>query len=159
MILEKINSDLIATMKDREPARKEINQAKIMSMRTLLAEVKFFQVNNRKDPTDEEVAAMLQKGIKQFKETLEKAKGQNQAGAVRQDIVDQETAKVALYETFLPIQMGRQEIETLVREAIAQTGAKGMKDMGTVMGALKPKTHGKADGKLVSDIVRELLPK
>jgi uncharacterized protein len=159
MILEKINADLIATMKDREPSRKEANQAKIMSLRTLLAEVKSFQVNNRKDPTDEEVAAMLQKGIKQFKETLEKAKGQNQAGAVRQDIVDQENAKIALYETFLPAQMGRADIEPLVREAIAQTGAKGPKDMGLVMGALRPKTQGRADGKLVSDIVRELLPK
>jgi uncharacterized protein YqeY len=159
MLLEKINADLIATMKDREPSRKEANQAKVTSLRTLLAEVKTFQVNNRRDPSDEEVSAILQKGIKQFKETLDKAKGQNQSGIVREDIVAQENAKIALYEAYLPAQMTRPEIEALVREAIAQTGASSPRDMGAVMGAIRPKTQGKADGKLVSDIVRELLPK
>ena len=159
MILEKINVELIATMKDREPSRKESNQAKVMTMRTLMAEVKSFQVNNRKDPTDEEVASILQKGIKQFKETLEKARGQNPAGAVRQDIADQESTKIALYESYLPAQMTRDEIAVLVREAIAQTGASSMKDMGAVMATLRPKTQGRADGKLVSDTVRESLPK
>src|SRR3989338_6755201 len=77
MILEKINADLISAMKDREPARKEANQAKVLTLRTLLAEVKSFLVNNRREPSDEEVAAILQKGIKQFKETLDKAKGRN----------------------------------------------------------------------------------
>src|SRR3954466_14859251 len=98
MLLEKINSDLIATMEDREPSRKTENQVKVTTLRTLLAEVKTFQVNNRRDPSDEELAAILQKGIKQFRETLEKARGQNQAGIVREDIVAQESAKVALYE-------------------------------------------------------------
>ena len=159
MILEKINAELIATMKDREPARKEANQAKVMSLRTLLAEVKTFLVNNRKEPSDEEVASILQKGIKQFKETLDKAKGANPTGAVREDIVTQETAKIALYEAFLPAQLSRAEIEALVREAVAQTGAQTPKEMGAVMAALRPKTQGKADGKLVSEIVRAALSK
>jgi uncharacterized protein YqeY len=159
MILEKINADLIATMKDREPARKEANQAKILALRTLLAEVKTFQVNNRREPSDEEVASILQKGIKQFRETLDKAKGQNPTGAVREDIAAQETAKIALYEAYLPAQLSRPEIEALVAEALAQTGAKTPKDMGAVMAALRPKTQGRADGKMVSEIVREALSK
>ena len=157
MILEKINADLISAMKDREPARKEANQAKVLTLRTLLAEVKSFLVNNRREPSDEEVAAILQKGIKQFKETLDKAKGRNPAGAVREDVAAQEQAKITLYESYLPAQLGRPEIEVLVRAALAATGAKTVKDMGAVMGALRPKTQGRADGKLVSDIVREML--
>ena len=159
MLLEKINADLIASMKDREPSRKEANQAKVVSLRTLLAEVKTFQVNNRRDPSDEEVSSILQRGIKQFRETLDKANGQNPSGLVRQDIVDQEKIKIALYEEYLPTQMGREEIETLVKAAMAQVNAQSAKDMGAVMGVLRPQTQGKADGKLVSEIVRELLPK
>ena len=159
MLLDKIYADLIATMKDREESRREENQSKVLTLRTLLAEVKTFQVNNRRDPTDEEVAAILQKGIKQFKETLERANGQNPAGIVRVDIAALETVKIALYETYLPKQMSRVEIEALVRTTIQETGASSAKDMGTVMGAIRPKTQGKADGKLVSEIVRELLPK
>jgi uncharacterized protein YqeY len=159
MLLENINADLIATLKDREPSRKEGNQAKILTLRTLLSDVKSFQVNNRRDPSDEEVAAILQKGIKQFKETLDKARGKNPAGIVREDIAAQETAKIALYEAYLPAQMSRAEIEALVREAIGQTAAQSAKDMGAVMGWVRPRTQGRADGKLVSDIVRDLLPK
>jgi len=159
MLLERINSDLIAAMKDRDPERKEANQAKVVSLRTLLAEVKTFQVNNRRDPSDEEVTSILQRGIKQFRETLDKANGQKPSGLVRQDIVDQEKIKIALYEKYLPTQLERAEIEALVKAAIEQANAQSPKDMGAVMTVLRPQTQGKADGKLVSEIVRELLPK
>jgi uncharacterized protein YqeY len=157
MLLETINADLIATMKDREPARKEANQSKVTSLRTLLSEVKTFKVNNRRDPSDEEVSAILQKGIKQFRETLDKANGQNPSGLVRTDIVEQEKIKIALYENYLPAQMTREEIEAVVKAAVAETGASSAKDMGAVMAAVRPKTQGKADGKLVSEIVRAAL--
>ncbi len=157
MLLEKINADLIATMKDREPSRKEENQAKVTSLRTLLAEVKTFQVNNRRDPSDEEVSAILQKGIKQFRETLDKANGQNPSGLIRADIVEQEKIKIARYETYLPAQMTREEIETIVRAAVAETGAQSAKDMGAVMNVVRPKTQGRADGKLVSEVVKASL--
>lgn len=157
MLLEKINADLIATMKDREPSRKEENQGKITQLRTLLAEVKAFQVNNRRDPSDEDVAAILQKGIKQFRETLDKANGGNPSGLVREDIVAQEKVKIALYETYLPQQMTREEIEAIVKAAVAETGASTAKDMGAVMGVVRPKIQGRADGKLVSEVVRAAL--
>jgi uncharacterized protein YqeY len=157
MLLEKINADLIATMKDREPSRKEENQAKVLSLRTLLAEVKTFQVNNRRDPSDEEVSSILQKGIKQFRETLDKANGGNPSGLVRADIVEQEKIKIARYEAYLPAQMTREEIEVVVRAAVAETGASSAKDMGAVMNVVRPKTQGKADGKLVSEVVKAVL--
>ena len=157
MILDQINADLIAAMKDREPARKEENQQKVMSLRTLLAEVKSFQVNNRKQPEDLDVTAILTKGLKQFRETLEKASGKNEAGVVREDIAELERSKIALYEKYLPTQMNKVEIEALVDKAVAEAGAKSPKDMGAVMAILRPQTLGRADGKLVSEIVKAKL--
>lgn len=157
MILEQINIDLIAAMKDREPAHKEMNQLKIMTLRTLLAEVKSFLVNNRKEPTDQEVSAILAKAIKQFRETLDNASGNNTAGVKRDDVAEQERIKIGFLEKYLPTQMTRAEIEAMVTTAIAQAGATSPKDMGAVMNLIRPLTQGKADGKLVSEVVKAKL--
>jgi hypothetical protein len=71
--------------------------------------------------------------------------------------VDKETAEVAILEVYLPQQMAREEIEKIVREVIAQTGAQGAKDMGKVMKALVPLLAGRADNKLVSELVKSSL--
>ena len=157
MILEQINSDLIAFMKDREPARKEENQLKVMTLRTLLAEVKSFLVNNRKEPTDQEVSIILAKAIKQFRETHDNASGNNAAGVIREDIATQEKSKIATLEKYLPTQMSKTEIEALVVSAISQAGATSAKDMGAVMAIIRPLTQGKADGKVVSEVVKAKL--
>jgi uncharacterized protein YqeY len=157
MILENINADLVAAMKDREPARKDENQLKVLTLRTLLAEVKSFLVNNRREPNDQEVSAILAKAIKQFKETLDNASGKNAAGVVREDIAAQERTKIAILEKYLPAQMSKSEIEEVVAKAIAQAGASSPKDMGAVMALVRPLTQGKADGKLVSEVVKAKL--
>lgn len=157
MLLERINADLVAAMKDRDPSRKEANQLKVTALRTLLAEVKAFQVDKRREPSEEELLVIVERGIKQFRETLDRADGNNPSGIVRPDIVEQERRKIALYETYLPAQMTREELEGLVRDAIVETGAQGPKDMGKVMGVVRPKTQGRADGKLVSELVRAAL--
>jgi uncharacterized protein len=157
MILDQINADLITAMKDREPSRKEENQLKVMTLRTLLAEVKSFVVNNRKDPNDQEVSAILAKAVKQFRETLENATGKNTAGVIREDIALQEKAKIAQLEKYLPTQLTRSEIEVLVVAAIAKAGATSPKDMGAVMAIIRPLTQGNADGKLVSEVVKAKL--
>jgi uncharacterized protein YqeY len=157
MILDQINADLVAFMKDREPSRKEENQLKVMTLRTLLAEVKSFQVNNRKQPEDTDLSLMISKAVKQFRETLDNATGKNSAGVVREDIAALERAKIAIVEKYLPTQMDKAEIETLVAKAIAQAGASSPKDMGAVMAIVRPLTQGKADGKLVSEVVKAKL--
>jgi uncharacterized protein len=157
MILEQINADLVAAMKDREPTRKEDNQLKVMTLRTLLAEVKSFQVNNRKQPEDNELSIMIAKAVKQFRETLDNAMGKNAAGVVREDIASLERTKIAIVEKYLPTQMDKAEIEVLVTKAIAQAGATTAKDMGAVMAIVRPLTQGKADGKLVSEVVKAKL--
>jgi uncharacterized protein len=157
MILEQINADLVAAMKDREPSRKEENQLKVMTLRTLLAEVKSFQVNNRKQPEDTELSLMIAKAVKQFRETLDNAMGKNSAGVVRDDIAALERTKIAIVEKYLPTQMDKAEIEVLVANAITQSGASTPKDMGAVMAIVRPLTQGKADGKLVSEVVKAKL--
>ena len=74
-------------------------------------------------------------------------------------MVAKEEAELKILEAYLPEQMGEEEIRKLVIEAVAQTGASSPSDMGKVMGALMPKTKGKADGGLVSKVVREELAK
>jgi uncharacterized protein len=157
MILDQINADLVAFMKDREPSRKEENQLKVMTLRTLLAEVKSFQVNNRKQPEDTDLSLMISKAVKQFRETLDNATGKNSAGVVRDDIAALERAKIAIVEKYLPTQMDKGEIEAIVAKAIAQAGATTPKDMGAVMAIVRPLTQGKADGKLVSEVVKAKL--
>ncbi|MBA3724528.1 MAG: GatB/YqeY domain-containing protein [Candidatus Levybacteria bacterium] len=104
------------------------------------------------EATDEDVKAVLQKQAKQRRDSIEQFK----AGG-RDDLVQNESKELALIEAYLPAQMGEEEISKLVAEAIASTGATSAQDMGKVMGALMPKTKGKADGGLVSKIVREKL--
>ncbi len=157
MILDQINADLVAAMKDREPSRKEENQLKVLTLRTLLAEVKGFEVNNRKKPEDAELTGMIAKAVKQFRETLDNASGKNAAGVVRDDIAVLEKAKIAIVEKYLPTQMEKSEIEAVVAKAIAQAGATSPKDMGAVMAIVRPLTQGKADGKLVSEVVKAKL--
>ncbi|MDB5046995.1 MAG: hypothetical protein JWO30_66 [Fibrobacteres bacterium] len=157
MILDQIKADLTAAMKDREPARKEENQLKVLTLRTLLAEVKSFEVNNRKQPEDTDLSLMISKAVKQFRETLDNAMGKNAAGVVREDIAALERTKIAIVEKYLPTQMDKAEIEVLVAKAIAQAGATTPKDMGAVMAIVRPQTQGKADGKLVSEVVKAKL--
>jgi uncharacterized protein len=102
--------------------------------------------------TDEDVMNVIQKEAKQHKDSIEQFKN-----AGRDELVEKEEGELQILETYLPEQMGEEEIKKLVEEAIKQTGASSPADMGKVMGALMPKTKGKADGSLVSKIVRESL--
>lgn len=104
------------------------------------------------EASEEDVMTVLQKEAKQHKDSLEEFK---KAG--RQDLIDKETKELEILQKYLPEQMGEEEIRKLVTEAIKQTGASSPGDMGKVMGTLMPSTKGKADGGLVSKIVRESL--
>jgi uncharacterized protein YqeY len=125
---------------------------KLSTLRMLSAALKNKQIDKRRPLTEEEVAETVRSLIKQRKESIEQfGKGG------RQDLVDKETAEVAVLEVYLPQQMSRAEIEVMVRDAVAQTGAQGAKDMGKVMKALIPLVGGRADGKLLSELVKQAL--
>ena len=102
--------------------------------------------------TDEEVVEVLGRQVKQRRESIE----QFRAGG-REERAQAEEEEAAILAEFLPEQLGEDELRAMVDEAVAQTGAAGPSDMGRVMGALMPRTKGRADGKLVSDLVRQRL--
>lgn len=137
---------------DIKVALKSGAKDKVSALRMLSAALKNKQIDKRRPLTDDEVVETVRSLIKQRKDSIEQfAKGG------RQDLVDKETAEVAVLEVYLPQQLSRDEIETLVRSAIAESGAQGARDMGKVMKALMPKLGGRADGKLVSELVKAAL--
>lgn len=109
-------------------------------------------IEERSQLDDPEVLAIVQKLVKQRQDSIEEAE---RAG--REDIVETEREELEVLEGYLPHQLTREEIEVEAREVIEQTGASGMRDMGAVMGPLMDRLKGRADGKLVSQVVREQL--
>ncbi len=137
---------------DTKAALKSGAKDKVSTLRMLNAALKNKQIDKRRPLTEEEVVETVRALIKQRKDSIEQfAKGN------RQDLVDKETAEVAVLEAYLPAQLSREELETMVRSAITQTGALGAKDMGKVMKALIPMVGGRADGRLVSEMVKNAL--
>lgn len=104
--------------------------------------------------TDEDVMAVIQKEAKQHRDSIEQFKN-----AGRLELVAKEESELKLLEAYLPSQMGEDEVRKLVIDAIVKSGATGATEMGKVMGVLMPQVKGKADGGLVSRIVKEELTK
>ena len=137
---------------DIKNAMKAGAKDKVSALRMLSAALKNKQIEKRAPLVDGEIVDTVRSLIKQRKDSIEQfAKGG------RQDLVDKETVEVSVLEVYLPQQMAREEIEKIVREVIAQTGAQGAKDMGKVMKALVPLFAGRADNKLVSELVKSSL--
>jgi len=146
-LVEKINADLKAAML----AKDEIG---LRGIRAIKAAILMAQTETgaSKDLTPEKEIAILQKLVKQRKDSITIFEQQN-----RTDLADKEKEEVAVIEKYLPAQMSEDEIEAMVREIITSTGAAGMKDMGKVMGAASKSMAGKADGTLISQVVKKLL--
>ena len=137
---------------DIKSAMKSGAKDKVSALRMLSAALKNKQIEKRAPLVDGEIVDTVRSLIKQRRDSIEQfAKGG------RQDLVDKEAAEVAVLEVYLPQQMAREEIEKIVREVIAQTGAQGAKDMGKIMKALVPLLAGRADNKLVSELVKSSL--
>jgi hypothetical protein len=137
---------------DTKEALKSGAKDKLSTLRMLNAALKNKQIDKRRPLTEEEVFETVRSLIKQRKDSIEQfAKGG------RQDLVDKETAEVAVLEVYLPQQLSRAELEVMVRDAVAQTSAQGARDMGKVMKALIPMVGGRADGKLISELVKNAL--
>ena len=137
---------------DTREALKSGAKDKVSTLRMLNAALKNKQIDKRRPLTTEEVIETVRSLIKQRKDSIEQF-----ARGGRQDLVDKETAEIAILEAYLPKQLAREELEAMIRDAIAQTGAQGARDMGKVMKALIPVVGGRADGKLVSELVKNAL--
>jgi uncharacterized protein YqeY len=121
-------------------------------IRMLMSAIKQVEIDTRKDLNGEDVINILQKEAKKRRESIDEAQ---KAG--RGELAEREKGELAILETFLPKQLSRDEVAAIVRETIAQTGVTSAKEIGKLMGALMPKTKGLADGKMVNEIVREIL--
>ena len=129
-------------------ARKTLDKPRTLLLGSLIAAVKNRVLELSRPATDDDVIEVLRKGVKTRRESVE----QYQKGG-RQDLVDVELAQIRVIEEYLPADVNPDEIRTVVREAIAA----GAKDIGRVMGQVMPKFKGRADGKLINQIVREEL--
>lgn len=144
-LTERIESAMRDAMRARDERR-------TLTLRQAMAAAHNQRIALGRDLTDEEMAEVLAKQVKQRRESIEVYRG-----AGREDRAEAEEAEVAILSEFLPEQLSEAEIEELVRAAIAETGASDPKDMGRVMGRVVPQTKGRADGAAVSAIVRRLL--
>ncbi len=148
----------MSALKDRIGAEmKEAMRAKdatrLESIRLLRAAIQRREVDDRVELTDDEVVSVLQKMIKQGKDSIEQfSKGG------RDDLVAKEAATLAVLETYLPEQIDSAELSALIETALSETGAQGVRDMGKVMAWLKPKVQGRADIGAVSALIKEKLP-
>lgn len=144
---EQLQQDMLNAMKAGEKEKLEV-------LRMVKAAIMKFEVSGgeKKNVSDEEVMTILNKEVKQRKETAIVYK---QGG--REDLAAKEENEAAILATYLPAQMSEEEIRAVVKEVLAATGAKSAQEIGKVMGALMPKVKGKADGQLVNKIVKELL--
>ncbi len=138
--------------KDFLAAYKAKDELTVSVLRMLKTAVKNRQVELMRPPTDEEVLAVVAKQVKQRQESVE----QFQA-AGRAEMAAKEAAEQVVLEGYLPTRLTAEELAALVDEVIAATGAAGMKDMGKVMSAAMAKAAGRADGKLLSSMVKARL--
>src|SRR6185312_16238225 len=144
---DRINEDMKAAMRARETGR-------LATIRLLLAAMKQREVDERITLDDAAVTAIIDKMIKQRKDSI----SQFQA-AGRSDLVEQESAEVAVLAAYMPAQLSEAEIAEQVQAAVVETGAAGPQDMGKVMGVLKSKLAGRADMTAVSARVKAALSK
>jgi uncharacterized protein YqeY len=142
---ERITQDMKQALRARDEGR-------LRAIRLLQAAIQRQEIDERTTLDDGAIAAAVQKLIKQSQDALEQfAKGG------RDDLVAREKADIAAWQAYLPEQLGDDELARLIADAISETGAASMKDMGKVMGALKPKILGRADMGKVSAAVKAKL--
>ena len=142
---EQLNEDMKAAMKARQPD-------KLGAIRLLLSAVKQREVDERITLDDPGVIAVVEKMIKQRKDSIaayEKAE--------RRDLADKEQFEIGILQAYLPQQLSPAEVEAIIAEAVASTGAQSAADMGKVMGVVKPKLAGRADMGKVSGLVKAKL--
>ncbi|MCS7056645.1 MAG: GatB/YqeY domain-containing protein [Thermoflexales bacterium] len=150
VLKQRIQEELKAAMRDGDEARKTV-------FRLLVAQIKNAEVEARTDGrggvlSDSDVLALVRREIKQHEESLLEAQN-----AGREDLVARQQAELDVLKSLLPRQLSREEIIALARQTIQELNATSPKQHGQVMKALQPKVKDIADGKLVSEIVRELL--
>jgi len=140
-----LQEDLKEALRTRDERRKAV-------IRMCLAAIQLAEVEHGGELDEATIVSVLQKEARRRKETIEELRG-----ADRPERLAEEEAELAILESYLPQMLTREEIAAEAREVIAQVGASSLRDLGAVMRVLMPKMKGRADGRLVNEVVRELL--
>ena len=143
--LEQFDADLKEALKSRDHLRVSV-------IRMIKASLKNKEIEKRASLSDEEIVSVLTSLAKQRRESIEQF-----LAAGRADLADKETKELEIVRTYLPAQIPPEELDGLIREALQESGASTINDIGKVMKVLMPKIRGKADGQVVNQRVRELL--
>jgi uncharacterized protein YqeY len=144
-VKEQLDVELKQAMRDKDAL-------KLSVIRMLKSAIKYREIELIKPLDDAGVLAVISSEIKRHKDSVEQYKAGN-----RMDLADKEEAELKILQGWLPAQMGVEEIQRLVEAAVLKANAQGPKDMGAVMKLLMPETQGKADGKVVSELVKARL--
>ncbi|MEW8978418.1 MAG: GatB/YqeY domain-containing protein [Symbiobacterium sp.] len=144
---ERLTEDMKAAMK-AGPAGK----VRLETIRFLRAAIKNAEIEKHAPLSDDEILGIIQKQVKQLKESMADFERSS-----RKDLIERAQAEIDVLSDYLPKQLTADEVRDLARKVIAEVGAQSVKDMGKVMGPLMAQTRGRADGKMVQQIVRELL--
>lgn len=142
---EQITSAMKTAMREKDKARLGV-------IRLMQAAIKQIEVDERKELNDADTLAVLDKMLKQRRESIKQYEAAN-----RQDLLEQEQYEVGVIQEFMPAQLDEAEIDSIIEAAIAETGAASMKEMGKVMGIIRPKLQGRADMGAVSGKIKARL--
>lgn len=144
---------LTDTLKDNQKqAMRDKDKLRLGTIRMALAEIKQREIDGQAELNEADVIAILTKMVKQRKDAQQQFE---QAG--RQDLADKEAAEVVILQDFLPQPLSAEELDGLIAQALSETGAAGMQDMGKVMGWLKPKVQGRTDMGQLSGLIKARL--
>jgi hypothetical protein len=142
---ERLDEDMKAAMREKA-------QLRLGTIRMLKSAIKYREIELMKPLDDAGVEGVVSTEIKRRRDSVEQYKAGN-----RQDLADKEAAEIAILQAYLPQQLTEAELRAKVEEAVKKVGAQGPKDMGAVMKALLPEVQGRAEGKLVSELVKARL--
>ncbi len=146
---EKLLADMKQAMKDREAGK-----LRLEVIRMVRSDIRNAEINgkNKEELTENEVLAVIMKAVKMREDSLaEFIKGK------REDLIDQTNKELEILKAYLPAAMSDEELTAIIKEAITSVGATGPKEMGKVMKAVMPRVQGRADGKRINTIVKNLL--
>lgn len=144
-LLDSINQDLKSAMINKDVTVRD-------TIRMLLADIKRYEIDERAEADDAVISNLINKNVKQRRDSIE----QFQEGG-REDLVAREQEQLEVILKYLPEQLSDDEIKDLVQKAITELSVESMKDMGKLMGYLKPKLEGKTDMSIVSKLVKDLI--
>lgn len=146
MLEDQLQKDYIQAMKDRDTVKSS-------TVNFLRAQLKNVRIEKRSETLeDKDVVAVIKKQIKQRQDSIE----QYEKGG-RRDLADKETAEMAILKSYLPEELSEQALQQFIEQAIRETGAQSMKDMGSVIKAVAAKAQGRADNRVVSELVKKAL--